>query len=78
MLYDAPPFCVPVDNLSNSNVEDVPIVFVIPSDIGLAGELELAFLFFSCFGLVKKIESEFTNPRCLKPEVSPSTWSDVM
>ena len=76
MLDDAPPFCVPVDNIRLSIVEDVPIV--IPSDIGLGGELDIAFLFFSCFGLAKKIVSESTSPRWPKPEASQSTWSDVM
>ena len=49
MLDDAPSFSVPIDIISLYNVDDVPIV--IPSFISLDGELDIAFMFFSCFKL---------------------------
>ena len=56
VLDDAPLLCVPIDIISLSNVEDAPIN--IPSDIGLVGESDNAFLLFSCLGLgVKSIPS---------------------
>ena len=42
MHDDAPPFLVPIDIISLLYVDDAPIV--IPSDIGLVGELEKRFL----------------------------------
>ena len=48
VLDDAPPFCVPIDIINLSNDEDSPTV--IPSDTGLVGELDNAFLHLSCLG----------------------------
>ena len=48
MLNDAPPFCVPIDIINLSEVEDVPIV--ITFGIGHDIELDIAFEFLSCFG----------------------------
>ena len=59
MLDDAPPFCVPIDIINLSKVEDIPIVN--PSDIGLDGELGIALLWFSCFELGVKSVSECTS-----------------
>ena len=56
MMDDAPPFCVPIDIIRLSNVGDVPIVIL--SDIGLGGELDIAFMFFCCFGLEVKSVSD--------------------
>ena len=41
VLDDALPFRVPIDIISLSNIEDVPII---PCDTGLDGELDIAFL----------------------------------
>ena len=60
VLDDAPPFCVPIDIIILSKVEVAPIV--IPSDIGLSGELDNAFLPFSYLGLGVKSISECTSP----------------
>ena len=60
MLNDAPPFRVPTDVISLSNVEDAPTV--IPSDIGLYCELDNAFIFFSCLGLGVNSTSESLVP----------------
>ena len=60
-----------IDIISLSNVEDVPLVIL--SDIGLDGELDIAFLHFSCLGLVLKSVFECISPRWSKP-----ARSDVM
>ena len=52
---------MPIDIISLSNGKVVPIV--IPSDIGLIGEVDAAFLPSSCFGLGVKSVSQFANPR---------------
>ena len=53
-------FRVSIDIISLSKFEAAPIV--IPSDIGLDGELDLAFLLFSCLGLGVKSVSECISP----------------
>ena len=60
-----------IDIISLSNVEGVSIV--IPSDIGLDGELDIAFLHFSCLGL--DVKSVF---ECISPGGSKPAQSDVM
>ena len=64
MLDDTPPFGVPIDVISLSNVEDAPIV--IPFDIGLDGELDFAFLFFSRLGLGSNILFRVHKSRLVK------------
>ena len=48
VLDDAPPFHWPIDIINLANVEDVPTV--IPSDMGLVGEVDNAFLLMSFLG----------------------------
>ena len=76
MLDDATPFCVSTDIISLSNVEDISIGT--QSDIGLDGELDIAFLLFSCLGLGVKSVSECISPGWSKPEDNPSVRSDAM
>ena len=76
MLDDTPPFGVPIDIISLSNAEDAPIV--IPFDIGLDGELDIAFLFFSRLGLGVISFSECISPGWLSPENSSSVRRDAM
>ena len=75
MLDDAPPLWVPIDTTSLSIFEHVPIV--IPPDIGLDGEWEIALLLFSCLGLGVKFVSECISPAWPKTEDNPSVRSDV-
>ena len=76
MLDDTPPFRVSTDIISLSNVEDIAIV--IQSDIGLDGELDFAFLLFSCLGLGVESVSECISPGWSKPEDNPSVRSNAM
>ena len=76
MFDDAPPSYVPTDIISLSNVEDV--LTVIPFDIGLNGEFDIAFLLISCLGLGVKSVSESISPRWPKPEDNPSVRSEAM
>ena len=62
--------------ISLSNVEDVPII--IPSDIVLDGEFDIAFLLFSCLGLGVKSVSECISPGWSKTEDNPSDRSGAM
>ena len=48
VLDDAPPFCLLMDVINLSKVDDAPIV--IPSDMGLVGEADDAFLLISFLG----------------------------
>ena len=66
MLHDAPPLCVSIN-----------VHIVIPFDTGLDGEVDITFLFFTCFELGVKSVSECMNPRWSTPEDSPSDSSEV-
>ena len=48
VLDYAPPFCLLIDVINLSKVDDAPIV--IPSDMGLVGEADDAFLLISFLG----------------------------
>ena len=76
MLDEAPLSCVPTDIIRLSNVEDVPIF--IPSDIRLDGELDIAFLLFSCLGLGLKSVSKCISPGWSKPEDNTAVGNDTM
>ena len=60
VLDDALPLSISIDIISLSNVESVSTG--IHSDTGLDGEVDIAYLFFSCFGLEVKSVSEFISP----------------
>ena len=76
MLDEAPPLCVHIDIISLSIFDDVPIVF--PSDTDVGGEVDIAFLIFSCFGLRVKFISKCISPGWSKPEGSPLAWIYIM
>ena len=76
VLYDSPPFCLPIDIIKLSNVEDV--LTIIPSDMSLVGEVDNAFLLMLFLGHGVKSTSRWVISGGSYLEGRPSVRSDAM